>query len=156
MKIYLETTVFNWYFESTRPGHLDVMNLFELIRRGRVDGCTSEYVAAELEAAPEPRRSDALGLLKDVRMLPSLDDDDVLALAEAYIKRGIIPVRYIFDAAHIAFASLSGMECLISYNMKHINRNKTKHLINVVNERFGLGELTICGAEEVIRYGIDR
>lgn len=156
MKLYLETTVFNWYFENARPGHLDVVALFEAIRDGHFDGFTSEYVATELEAAPEPRRSDALGLLKDINMLPSLEDDKVLTLAGAYIDRGIIPARYIFDAAHIAFASLSGMDRLVSYNMQHINRHKTKHLIGGVNERFGLGALTICVAKEVIDDDIDR
>lgn len=156
MKLYLETTVFNWYFERTRSGHLDVIALFELIRGRIVGGFTSEYVITELEAAPEPRKGDALGLLKDVGMLPAPDEGDLLALGGAYIGQGIVPARYVFDAAHIAFASLSGMDCLVSYNMQHINRYKTKHLINGVNEHFGLGALTICDAKEVIAYGIDR
>lgn len=32
LKLYLETTVFNYYFDEDRAGHEDVLKLFEAIR----------------------------------------------------------------------------------------------------------------------------
>ena len=34
LRLYLETTVFNYYLDSDRKGHGDVLNLFEAIGAG--------------------------------------------------------------------------------------------------------------------------
>lgn len=48
LKLYLETTVFNWYFERTRPGYLDAMTLFEAMRDGYFDRHTSTRVSGSV------------------------------------------------------------------------------------------------------------
>ena len=35
LRLYLETTVFNYYFDEDRPGHEDVLRLFEAIKAGK-------------------------------------------------------------------------------------------------------------------------
>ncbi|MDR1328039.1 MAG: hypothetical protein LBK23_00350, partial [Oscillospiraceae bacterium] len=64
MKLYLETTMFNYYFDSDRDGHADTVRLFEAVGRGAYEGYTSEYVILELQSAPEPKRSDMLSLIE--------------------------------------------------------------------------------------------
>lgn len=124
--MYLETTVFNYYFDVDREGHCDTVKLFEAIGTGLHEGYASEYVMAELKRAPEPKRSDMLTLVEKygIRVIaPSLD---AVHLAERYIKNGIIPNAYRFDGVHIAAASIYGLDCVVSYNFKHINRAKTR------------------------------
>ena len=40
LKLYLETTVFNFYFDEDRPGHEDVLRLFEAIKAGEFEAYT--------------------------------------------------------------------------------------------------------------------
>jgi predicted nucleic acid-binding protein len=44
-RIYLETTVFNYYFEKERDAHADTVMLFEEIKAGKYRAFTSEPVA---------------------------------------------------------------------------------------------------------------
>jgi hypothetical protein len=57
LKLYLETTVFNYYIDTERDGHGDVIRLFEYIRAEKHKAYTSEYVEIELQKAQEPKRS---------------------------------------------------------------------------------------------------
>ncbi|MDR1669285.1 MAG: hypothetical protein LBR76_04935 [Oscillospiraceae bacterium] len=50
LKIYIETTLFNFYFDETREAHADTLRLFEDISAGKYEAYTSDYTVAELEA----------------------------------------------------------------------------------------------------------
>ena len=64
-KIYLETTMFNHYFDADRDAHGDTVKLFEEIRAGKYEAYTSAYVADELDDADEPKRSNMLALINE-------------------------------------------------------------------------------------------
>ena len=51
-KIYLETTMFNYYFDTERDAHADTVNLFQEIKDGKYKAFTSAYAIRELERAP--------------------------------------------------------------------------------------------------------
>ncbi|MCL1853207.1 MAG: hypothetical protein FWF88_09295 [Peptococcaceae bacterium] len=48
-KIYLETTLFNFYVDVYREAHADTVQLFREIAEGKYDAYTSDYVIDELE-----------------------------------------------------------------------------------------------------------
>ncbi|MBQ2617548.1 MAG: hypothetical protein IJF90_11890 [Synergistaceae bacterium] len=64
LKLYLETTTFNWFFDE-RKGHEDVVRIFEAVRDGRFAGYTSKYVTDELDKAEEPKRTNMLSLIDE-------------------------------------------------------------------------------------------
>lgn len=150
MKLYLETTVFNYYFDSQRNGHDDTVRLFEEIQAGIHEAYTSGYTFDELDAAPEPKRSRMLALLGEfgITMLDATNESDTLAAL--YFEANIIPERFAYDSAHIAIASIHKLDCIISYNFKHINRIKTKLLTNRINSERNYGNAVICTAKEVL------
>jgi len=43
-KIYLETTLFNFYFDEDRDAHADTVKLFKEIFLGKYEAFTSRYV----------------------------------------------------------------------------------------------------------------
>ncbi|GHS95813.1 hypothetical protein AGMMS50276_12820 [Synergistales bacterium] len=49
MRLYLETTMFNYYFDVERDGHVDVVRLFESVRDGKHEAFTSDYTVLELQ-----------------------------------------------------------------------------------------------------------
>ena len=48
MRLYLETTMFNYYYDTDRDGHSDTIRMFEAIGKGEYEGYTSEYVIFEI------------------------------------------------------------------------------------------------------------
>ena len=150
MKLYLETTIFNYYFDTERDGHADTVRLFEKIKAGEHEAYTSEYAAGELLYAPEPKQSKMLALLDEynITVLPITDESN--QFADLYVSENIIPARFRLDGAHIAIACIHGLDCLLSYNFQHINRIKTKLLTEKINHEKGYKGIVICTAKEVL------
>ena len=64
LKLYLETTVFNFVFADDAPDkRLDTIKLFKEIDQGKYIPYTSEYVLQELEKADEPKRKQMINLI---------------------------------------------------------------------------------------------
>jgi len=65
-KVYLETTLFNFYVDESRDAHADTVKLFEEIAKGKYEAYTSTYVTDELENAPEVKRDKMMSLMEVV------------------------------------------------------------------------------------------
>lgn len=152
LRLYLETTVFNYYFDTDRNGHEDVVRLLEAIGAGRYEGYASWYVTDELREAPEPKRSAMLSLIEPYGIAVLESTSEAARLAEIYLKTEIIPSSYRLDSLHVVAASVYKLDCVVSYNFRHINRDKTRILITNVNNTEGYGGVVICTAKEVLCY----
>ncbi len=152
LKLYLETTTFNWFFDE-RKGHEDVVRLFEAVKAGQFAGYTSHYVTDELDKAEEPKRTNMLHLIDEYGIIELDSKPEVVVLAKEYINAGAVPKSQSFDSLHVAFASVHRLNVIVSYNFHHINRNKTKTLIPLINAKHGFLEmLMFLTAEEVFDY----
>jgi hypothetical protein len=80
----------------------------------------------------------------------SSKNEEAKQLADMYIAAGIIPKRYRTDARHIAIASVSGIDIIVSLNFRHIVRHKTIIETEVVNIREGYKRVFIHAPAEVI------
>jgi len=154
-KVYLETTMFNYFFNKTKEAQPAAIAFFEAIGSGQFEGFTSTYTYDELDKAPEPRRTNMLNLIEKYRITVLDTSDEIIRLAENYIANNIIPKRKIMDALHIAIASVNGMDMVLTFNFKHINKLKTKTLVPAVNLLMGYRGLIIAQPEEVIDYETD-
>jgi len=154
-KVYLETTMFNYYFDTTKNAQPSTVAFFEAIGSGAFEGYTSVYAYDELDKAPEPRRSNMLHLIDTYRITVLDTSDEVIQLAGEYFASNIIPVKKRIDALHIAVATVNEMDIILSFNFKHINKLKTKTLIPAVNRTSGYRDIFIAQPEEVIDYEID-
>jgi predicted nucleic acid-binding protein len=150
LKLYLETTIFNYYFEEERDGHDATMRLFEAIGAGQFEGYTSDYATLELRNAPEPKRTDMMALIQKYNVTMLDIAPEVLRLGELYIQAGVIPGKYRLDALHIAIASVNALDCVLSFNYEHINKLKTKRITENINLMEGYKGVTICTPMEVL------
>ena len=150
LRLYLETTVFNYFFDTEREGHDDVVKLFEAIRAGQYEGYASRYVTDELELAPEPKRSNMLALIGQYGVTILEPTPNVVYMARLYISNGIVSASYYYDSAHIAFAAVHELDIVISYNFKHINREKARIQTSAINHDEGYPSVIICTAKEVL------
>jgi len=147
-KIYLETTLFNFYFDSDRDAHADTVRLFQDVAAGKYEAFTSGAVTEELAKAPEPKKDRMLALLKEfnIQVLPV--EDKAEKLADVYVAEKIIPMKYRTDGVHIAVAAVNRLNVIISMNFQHIVKAKTKRMTGAVNMLKGYRPVQILSPKE--------
>ncbi|MCL1814703.1 MAG: PIN domain-containing protein [Treponema sp.] len=149
-KVYLETTMFNYYFDKTKNAQPVTVAFFEAIGAGQFEGYTSVYAYNELNEAPEPQRTNMLNLIERYNIKVLDASDEVVQLAEKYMTNNIIPKKKRMDALHIAVASVYELDMIMSFNFRYINKLKTKTLIPATNLISGYRGIIIAQPEEVI------
>jgi predicted nucleic acid-binding protein len=149
-RVYLETTMFNYYFEPEREAHADTVKLFEEIRAGKYQAFTSVYALRELRDAP-PEKMKKMLTLVDEYGLTTLDfSTEAEQLANIYVREGIIPAKYGTDSVHIAVATVNDLDRVVSLNFKHIVRKKTIEFTELINIREGYHKIGIYTPMEVV------
>ncbi len=71
-------------------------------------------------------------------------------MAEKYIAEGVIPQKYSNDALHIATATINDLDVIISWNLEHIVKLKTKIAVKGINRLMGYRTIEIATPEEVL------
>ena len=149
-KVYLETTLFNFYLDKERDAHVDTVRLFTEIAEGKYDAFTSSAVMDELSKAPAGKSAMMMALVTEygVEVLPV--SEEAKKLADAYVAEGIIPLRYKTDGIHIAMATACGLDFIVSLNFKHIVKFKTIIMANAINALNGYRSINIVTPMEII------
>ena len=151
LKIFLETTLFNRYYDIDREGHRETVMLFNAIGEGVYEGYASFDVIEELEKANDPKRANMIALIEKYDIVVLEANDDTHELAGIYIQNKVIPKRFIMDATHIAIASVYKLDDILSYNFSHINNDKTKMMTEEINRRLGYKYVKIRAPLEVLK-----
>ena len=152
-KIYLETSIFNFYFADDAPDKRnDTLRLFEEIRQGKYEPYTSDYVVGELQQAPEIKRKKMIDLITQYSMLVLPEDPEIQRLAKLYIAEEVIPEKYTADALHIAATTVNNIDYIVSFNFRHIVKVKTIMMTEIVNLREHYKRIGIYSPTEVIDY----
>ena len=150
-RIYLETTLFNFYFDEDRGfAHTDTVKLFKEITAGKYEAFTSRFVIDELNNSPETKREKMLSLILE-HGIPVLEtDDEAVKIANLYIEEKIIPQKYRTDGLHIALATVNDLDMIISMNFQHIVKRKTKIGTGNINALNGYRAVEIYSPMEVV------
>jgi len=160
-KIYLETTMFNYYFDEDRDAHADTVTLFEECAAGKFEPYTSDYVIDELEQAPTDKRDKMIALVERYNITVLAASEEIVTLAKRYISDGALPQGSQTDARHIAAATVNAMDMIISLNFRHIVKEKTIRITSAINTILGYKIIDIETPMEVIddektRYHLGR
>jgi predicted nucleic acid-binding protein len=148
IKLYLDTSVVSALFDSRNPERQNLtVSFFNAVRSFKVS--ISVITLAEVERTPdiELRRKMEDALMGHTVL--SLTDD-VKLLAEKYILHGAVPKNHEEDAYHIAIAVVNDMDYLLSWNFKHLVREKTREVVNMVNTTNNLKKIDIITPAEVL------
>jgi len=150
-KIYLETTLFNYFFDTDRDGHSDTVKLFKEIQAGKYEAYTSSYVLDELEETKDERKRESMfALIGEHNIIVIPGDDEAQNLASVYVNAGVIPAAKSYDSLHISIATINDLDYIFSFNFKHINRVKTKTMTSAINISEGYKPITIATPGEVV------
>ncbi|HUI05774.1 MAG TPA: hypothetical protein VL486_02090 [Verrucomicrobiae bacterium] len=151
MKLYIETSVPTMLFAGDAP---DLRRLteefFEWARLCSDEFFTSAVTEEEISRAPSVLRTKLTKALRSLE--PRLLDIDAEArgLAEAYLRKGILPPRFSNDALHVAVAVCHRMDVIVSWNMKHLANMRPVDQINRLNLKYGFPSIRIHTPAEVI------
>ena len=127
-KIYLDTTVISHLRHDDRPDWMaDTLELWDILKMGKYDVYISDVVMNEVMRCPEPKLSELLALLSEVRYteIDVEGNPEILALADEVKKLNLIPRKSENDRRHIAAAIYSGCNIILSWNFNHFVTEKT-------------------------------
>jgi hypothetical protein len=146
-RIYLDTSVFGGYFEPEFEFWTKI--LFDQIHKGEFKVIYSRLTDIELKPAPLQVRELANSLTRDTVELIDTSDQ-VLALADQYLKEKVVGKTSMSDCIHIALATLHHADVLVSWNFKHIVNIHRIRGYNAVNYKFGHKILEIRTPREIL------
>ena len=150
-KIYIETTLFNFYFdEKMGEDHKATLRLFVMIADEKYDAHTSVYAIRELEKA-SPEKRDKMKELVEKYDISVIDPNDaVKKMADIYVSEGMISIKNMTDGLHMAVAAVNGLDMIVSMNLRHIVKLKTKQMIGRINKQHGYRNVAICSPKEAV------
>lgn len=148
MNIYVDTSVFGGVFdeEFSKPSQ----ELFEEIKKGHFILLTSAVVQAEISSAPQQVQEFFFNITVNAKIAELTQE--ALELRQAYLEANILTPKSINDATHVALASVSGCDMIVSWNFRHIVHFDKIPKYNAVNTLKGYNKLYIFSPSEVIEY----
>ena len=154
LKLYLETSVWSFFFADDAPEKRDITKLlFASIEQNLYEVFISEVVLREIDNAAEPKRTALFDLVNKYAPVELEITEEASELAEIYLGRGIVPEAKRDDAFHVAIATASEMDALISWNYQHLANLRRCELFNSANlERGYTKRLEIVTPMEVSRH----
>jgi 6-phosphofructokinase len=138
--LYLDTSVPNAYFDVKDLYRQEITKQFWSKLKGH-QVYVSDLVIKEIKATGDERlRKNLIQLVKDFELL-SAKSEEIKVLAEEYVTRGIVPVKHVEDAVHIAVTTINSLDILVSWNFEHIVKLKNKREVNAVNILLGYDQI---------------
>lgn len=146
VRFYIDTSVFGGYFDVEFEEETKVF--FDELNKRQHHVVVSEEVIREIIKA-QARVTGLFLSLSEERVEIIALDKEIITLADAYVHQGALTKRYISDALHIACATLSKVDVLVSWNFTHmVNFFRIKQY-NEINRKFGYAPIDIRSPKEV-------
>ncbi len=146
LRIYSDTSVIGGYFDKEFEKYSKLF-INEIINENYIL-LISEVVLKELSNGPNK-------LIELLKSLPvtSIENvslnKEILELSNKYLQENIVSEKYRDDAIHVAAASVSRADAIVSWNFKHIVRLDKIKLYNIVNFKNGYGLINIITPMEL-------
>jgi predicted nucleic acid-binding protein len=146
-RLYFDTSVFGGILDIEFQKETE--KIFEMVQNGEIVCVYSDLCEYELENAPETIKEHFLSLNKEQTEFVEITEE-INQLAEKYILEKVVGETSIDDCRHIACATISKVDYLISWNFKHIVNVFRIRGYNAVNIKNGHIQLDIRSHKEVI------
>ena len=152
-RLYLETTIPS-YLVARRSRDLRLAADQETTqewwedRRQNYELFISEFVREEVQRGDVQAAAARLAFLDGIPLLPELQT--ATELAEQILATRLLPPQAALDAAHIAMATVHGMDYLLTWNCKHIHNVAIIRPIERLCERQGYNCPIICTPNDLM------
>jgi predicted nucleic acid-binding protein len=146
-RVYVDTSVIGGCFDKEFAKKS--LALVQAARDGRFVLLLSDLLVDELAKA-RPEIQNALSDLLPHAYEEVSGGEESERLRDAYLKAGVVGPRHAADAEHIALATVSRADLVVSWNFKHIVHWDRIRGFNEVNLREGYPPIEIRSPQEVI------
>jgi predicted nucleic acid-binding protein len=155
LKIYLDTSVISHLQHEDAPERTKETLLFwDELKTGKYEIVISDLTLEELSLCPQPKQRDLLEHLEEIDYEVLHRSTEVAAMAEDYIANGVLPKTKRGDCLHMAFATVSECDVIVSWNFKHMVRFRTIQGIRGVNTKNGYSKMMDI-VQPTILLGVD-
>ena len=152
-RFYFDTSVFGGIFDAEFEE--ETILLFEKVALGQIKCVYSNLTESELSDAPEQVKNFFLGLKDEHKEVIEVTPE-ALKLGQTYIDENVVGQTSLDDCIHIAVATLSKVDVLVSWNFKHIVNVYRIRGFNSVNLRLGHTTIDIRSPKEIVGNENDR
>ncbi len=151
-RIYIDTSVFGGYFDEEFAEH--TIPLFDRLKNKEFILLFSTVTQEELENAPANVKELVKSIKSEITELLDTSDEAV-DLASEYIAENVVGQTSYADCLHIAIATISRADLLISWNFKHIVNMQRIRGYNSINIKNGYKQLEIRSPRDFRKYEND-
>ncbi len=146
-RIHADTSVFGGV--SDREFSRITRRFFDEVRSGKHTLLLSEITARELQGAPLSVRRFVTGL-PDGTLEHLVFTGEMADLRDAYVSGKVLARRWGNDAAHVAAATVTRADLIVSWNFRHLVKWEKIRAFNAINLTLGYPLMTILSPREVI------
>src|SRR5690606_1900847 len=139
-RFYFDTSVFGGVFDAEFEE--ETFTLFEEVKLGQIKCVYSDLTESELSTAPEKVKNFFLDLGDKFKEKIDITPE-AMELAQMYINEKVVGETSFNDCLHIAMATLSKVDILVSWNFKHIVNVYRIRGYNSINLKMGYINLNI-------------
>lgn len=157
-KVYLESSVISYLAARPRPdrdviatAHQQITREWWERRRSRFELYVSVEVLTEIRRGNPQSAELRLGYVESLPILEA--DDQARALAAEILRTAALPQKAAADAAHIAIATVNGMDFLLTWNCTHIANGIVQRAVSGLSRDMGFEPPTIVTPEELMMEG---
>jgi predicted nucleic acid-binding protein len=147
LRVYIDNSVVSGCFDEQFAEESNA--LFEAAREGQLTLIVSDILGLEAAKGPE-WVSAKLHELSETAVERVEATEEARALQVAYLEAGVLARSSDVDALHVAIATVTHADVVVSWNMRHIVRLERIRGFNAVNLREGYGQIEIRTPREVL------
>jgi predicted nucleic acid-binding protein len=151
-RIYIDTSVFGGYFDA--EFEVSTKLFFEEVQNQKIKIVISEILELELYKAPQHVIDFYETIPEEIQEKVELTNE-AKELADKYILEKVVGKTSKTDCQHIAIATVSRADVLVSWNFKHIVNLEKIRGYNSINFREGYPMIEIRTPKEIFGHESD-
>jgi hypothetical protein len=106
---------------------------FDSLPESQFDIYISDVVLEEIDKASEEKMAQLKSLIERFQPMSLVWEPSVKELADAYMDNKVLPPKAVYDAQHIAFATVNELDYVVSWNLRHIANVRRQEKVNAIN-----------------------
>ena len=147
LRVYADTSVFSAYFDDLAADRKALTREFWQ-NLATYECATSELGVEEVRQTADLQLRERMeALLAGFQIIPITAE--MHDLAEKYLRVGAFTRTMYNDAVHVAAATLSRQDVLVSWNFKHLVNRRRRAMVGGVNATAGLPPIDILSPPEL-------
>ena len=151
LRLYLDTSVISHLDAPDVPEkEADTKRLWERIKAEEFEVVISDLTIVEIEAAPEHKRSFMQSMIADISSIYVERNNEAKRMSDLYVAVGGLPPKSKDDALHIAIATISNRDVILSWNFKHIVNMRAMVAVDASNTREGYKSIRILAPNMIL------